>query len=568
MRLVSALAVLAVTGLGACQREPAPAPATTAEQTPAPWADDSAARRIEADVRYLADDRLEGREAGTRGYDLAAGYIARRFDEVGLQPAGDGETYFQHVPLIKATLQEDGARFVVKRDGREVALKFEREFLPSSNFNTPDFSLEAPAVFVGQGVHAPELDQHDFAGLDLTGKIAVLFGGAPERFDNDRRAFYSSSREKLRSVAERGAIGAIFVGTAEDEARSPWTRAAANWARPTMRLRGEDGRPIDSSPQLRGVARVSAAAADALFVGGDRSAAQLFDAAKAGTLKGFDLPGRVLIAGKSALEPLESRNVVGRVPGSDPSLRAEHVVYTAHLDHVGIGAPVKNDRGEDDRIYNGALDNALGVAIMLEAAKQVHDDADKPKRSLLFVALTAEEKGLLGSDWFVRNPTVPRDALVANINMDMPVMTAPSTDVVPIGIEHSSLKGVVEQAAGEIGVALSPDPFPEEVVFVRSDQYSFVRAGIPAVYLDGGVVSADGERDPKVALTWFLRNCYHQPCDDADQPIQYGDAARLARLNARIGRIVGDAEARPAWNKGDFFGDRFAATEVTDAAGE
>ncbi|MGI8560047.1 MAG: M28 family peptidase, partial [Luteimonas sp.] len=185
---------------------------------------------------------------------------------------------------------------------------------------------------------------------------------------------------------------------------------------------------------------------------------------------------------------------------------------------------------------------------------------------LLFVALAAEEKGLLGSDWFVRNPTVPRDALVANINMDMPVMTAPSTDVVPIGIEHSSLKGVVEQAAGEIGVALSPDPFPEEVVFVRSDQYSFVRAGIPAVYLDGGVVSADGERDPKVALTYFLRNCYHQPCDDADQPIHYGDAARLARLNARIGRIVGDAEARPAWNEGDFFGDKFGAAANAERA--
>jgi Zn-dependent M28 family amino/carboxypeptidase len=566
MRLATALLLLFALAAVACQRDAAPAAATDAQDVPAPWSDDPAAQRIEADVRYLADDRLEGREAGTRGYDLAAGYIARRYDEIGLQPAGDGETYFQHVPLLKATLQQDGARLVVRRDGRETALEFKRDFLPSANFNAPGFSVEAPAVFVGQGVHAPEHDQDDFAGLDLTGKIAVLFGGAPERFDNDRRAFYSSSREKLRSVAERGAVGAIFVGTAEDEARSPWARGAENWARPTMRLRGEDGQALDSFPQLRGVARVSAAAADALFVGGERSAAQLFDAAKAGTLEGFDLPGTVLIAGKAELEPLESRNVVGRIPGSDPALATEHIVYTAHLDHVGIGAPVKNDRGEDDRIYNGALDNALGVAIMLEAAKQLQDAADKPKRSLLFVALTAEEKGLLGSDWFARNPTVPKDSLVANINMDMPVMTAPSTDVVPIGIEHSSLKGVVEAAAKEIGVALSPDPFPEEVVFVRSDQYSFVRAGIPAVYLDGGVVSADGERDPKVALTYFLRNCYHQPCDDADQPIQYGDAARLARLNARIGRIVGDAEARPTWNEGDFFGDRFGAARAASAA--
>lgn len=547
----------------ACQREAAPAPVGAAQDVPAPWADDPAAQRIEVDLRYLADDRLEGRETGTRGYDLAAGYLARRFDEIGLQPAGDDDTYFQHVPLLRATLQEDGARFVVRRNGRSIALKFQQEFLPASNFDTPEFSLEAPAVFVGQAVHAPALGQDDFAGLDLDGKIAVLFGGAPERFDNDRRAFHASRREKLRGVAARGAVGAIFVGTAEDEARAPWARAAANWARPSMRLRGEDGRALDSFPQLRGVASVSAAAADALFVGGERSAAQLFDAARAGTLKGFDLPGTVLIAGKARVEPLESRNVVGRIPGSDPALRAEHIVYTAHLDHIGIGAPVRNDRGENDRIYNGALDNALGVAILLEAAQQLQA-ADKPKRSLLFVALTAEEKGLLGAEWFAQHPPAPGTALVANINMDMPVLTAPSTDVVPIGIEHSSLKGVVEAAAKEIDVALSPDPFPEEVVFVRSDQYAFVRAGIPAVYLSGGVVAADRQRDPRVALTYFLRNCYHQPCDDADQPIHYGDAARLARLNARIGRLAGNAEERPTWNKGNFFGDRFGRVGAGD----
>jgi Zn-dependent M28 family amino/carboxypeptidase len=562
MRLVPLLLALVPLGLGACQRDTPPEAATATQDAAAPWAGDPAAGRIEADLRYLADDRMEGRETGTRGYDLAAGYIARRYDEIGLQPAGDGETYFQHVPLLKATLQREDARLVVRRGSRTIELEFQEEFLPAANFNAASFSVEAPAVFVGQAVHAPDLGQDDFAGVDLKGKIAVMFGGAPERFDNDRRAFYSARREKLRGVAERGAVGAIFVGNAEDEARSPWTRGAANWARPSMRLRGPDGGAIDSFPQLRGVASVSAAAADALFVGGDRSAAQLYAAAKTGGGKAFDLAGTVLIAGKARIEPIESRNIVGRIAGSDPALAAEHIVYTAHLDHVGIGAPVKNDRGEDDRIYNGALDNALGVAIMLEAAQQLQSAAAKPRRSLLFVALTAEEKGLLGAEWFARNPTVPRDALVANINMDMPVLTAPSTDVVPIGIEHSTLKGVVEEAAGEVGVALSPDPFPEEVVFVRSDQYAFVRAGIPAVYLDGGVVASDTQRDPKVALTWFLRNCYHQPCDDANLPIHYGDAARLARLNARIGELIGNADGRPAWNKGDFFGDRFRRPEA------
>ena len=556
--------------LGACDRAPIalPTPAATA---PKPVVD-AGARRIEADVRFLADDLLEGREAGTRGYALASLYVAERFRAIGLQPAGADGSYFQTVPLLQATRLEDGARFAIRRDGKSTELRFREQFLPSANFNAEAFAIEAPAVFVGQGVHAPELGHDDFAGLDLAGRIAVLFPGAPARFDNDQRAFHSSMREKLRAIAERGAIGVVVAYTAADEARHPWTRASEGWDKPGMRLRGADGRGIDTFPELRGGASLSAAAADALFAGSDRTAAQLFDAAKQGTLKGFALPGTLAIAGRTRIEPVESRNVVGKLPGGDGSLNEgglgrEHVVYTAHLDHVGIGAPV-----DGDAIYNGALDNALGVAVMLEAARTLAGERTPPKRSALFVALTAEEKGLLGAEWFATHPTVPRASLVANLNMDMPVLLAPSSDVVPIGVEHSSLQPLVEQAAKDVGVTLSPDPFPEEVVFVRSDQYAFIRAGIPAVYLDGGVVAVkpaagattaqpgtrpDAKTDPKLALREFLRHCYHQPCDDASQPIRYADAARLARLNARIGVLVGNVAERPAWNEGDFFGERF-----------
>ena len=546
---VATLAVALAVALPACKRtaEPAAPGDDDAAQT-----QDPAAQRIEADVRTLADDRMQGRETGTPGYDLAADYVARRFIDTGLAPGGDDGGYFQTVPLLKATRLAEGAQLEVRRGGKAIALRFKDEFLPMPNFDAPDAMVEAPAVFVGQAVHAPELGHDDFAGLELAGKVAVVFGGAPAAFDDTRRAFHSSGREKLRNIVERGAIGVVFVSTADDEARSPWARGVENWEKPSMRLRGEDGRGIDTWPQLRAGAAVSAAAADALFAGGDQSAAMLFDAARQGKLRGFDLPGTLAIASRTRIEPLDSRNVVARLPGSDPALADEHVVYTAHLDHVGVGAPV-----EGDGIYNGALDNALGVAIMLEAARELQRLPDRPRRSQLFVALTAEEKGLLGSEWFARTPTVPREGLVANINMDMPVLTAPSADVVPIGVEHSTLKGVLEAAAQEVGVKLSPDPFPEEAVFVRSDQYSFVRAGIPAVYLDGGVVGTDEARDPKVAATWFLRNCYHRPCVDASLPIQYGDAARLAKLNARIGQRVGDADARPAWNDGDFFGERF-----------
>jgi len=557
--LLVAATLAATLLLGACRREPAtPAATQAAAATPAPpvpWASNPGALRIEADVRALADDKLEGRETGTRGYDLAAEFVAKRYAAIGLAPAGDDGGYFQRVPLLRAVRERDGARFVVHRNGRSIALRFQDQFLPAADFNVAQGEVEAPAVFVSQAIAAPALGQDDFAGLDLHGKIAVIFGGAPARFDNDRRAFYASLREKLGAVAARGAIGAVLVNTAQDEASAPWARAAAAWDKPAMRLRDAQDKPLDTFPQLRVVATVSAAAADLVFADGPSTAAELFDAARDGRLKGFALPGTLTLSSRTRIEPLESRNVVARLPGSDPALAAEHVVYSAHLDHIGIGAAVNSDR-----INNGAVDNALGVAIMLETAHVLAAAPPAPKRSLLFVAVTGEEKGLLGAEWFATHPTVPRASLVANVNLDMPVLMAPTTDVVPIGVEHSTLKATLDAAAKDVGVLLSPDPFPEETIFVRSDQYAFIRAGIPAVYLVGGVLPADKKnvRDPKIAFRYFLRNCYHQPCDDATQPIQYGDAERLARLNARIGRLVGDDARRPRWNDGDFFGTQFA----------
>ncbi|GAB3736560.1 M20/M25/M40 family metallo-hydrolase [Luteimonas pelagia] len=564
--------VLIVAGLvaaAACQREPA----VVAPVLPPP--DAAAQYRIRADVGHLADDRMQGREAGTPGYDRAAAYVVERMREAGLEPAGDGGGWTQAVPLLRATRGEAGARLAIRRDGRTTELAFRDQFLPELNFNAPTHALEAPVVVVGQAVHAPELGHDDFAGVDVSGKIAIAFAGAPARFGNTERAVHGSTREKLRNLAQRGAVGVVWAGTAEDEARSPWARAAANWQRPRMRLRADDGTGVDTFPRLRAIASVSAAAADALFEGGDRTAAQLAKAAREGTFEAFDLPGTIVLGGSTRIERAASHNVVGRLPatpdgeGAAPATAGEHVVYTAHLDHVGVGAPV-----EGDRVHNGAVDNALGVAVMLESAR-VLADAPERGRATLFVALTAEEHGLLGAEWFARNPTVPADSIVANVNIDMPVLLAPSRDVVPVGVVHSSLSGVVEAAAADIGVALSPDPFPEEAIFVRSDQYAFVRAGIPAVYLVGGTVPVtptrkgeepDPATDPQRALREFLRTCYHQPCDEAGLPIHYPDAARLARLNAAIGLRIGADPARPRWNDGDFLGERFAGAGAADGA--
>jgi len=542
------LVPIALTLLVACGREPAPdAPAVPAE---AAARVDDGARRIQADVAFLADDLLEGRAAGTRGYDLAALYVANRYRAIGLAPAGDDGGYLQAVPLLEGRRERQGASFSLSRDDGRIDFAFQDDFLPGVNYNASSHAVTAPLVFVGQAVHAPELDHDDFAGVDVRGKIAVYFSGAPADFPNTQRAFHASGRQKMVALAERGAVGVIQIGNPVDEAKYPWARMARNWEMAGMRLLGTDGQPIDAFPEIRATASLGVHAARRLFEGAPMEAEEVFARREAGTLEAFDLPGQASLAGRTTLERVTSHNVVGKLAGSDPSLASEHIVYTAHLDHVGRGAEV-----DGDDIYNGAFDNALGTAVMLEAATELVA-GPAPKRSLVFVALTAEERGLLGAEHFANQPSVEGE-LVANINMDMPVFLADVTDVVPIGIEHSSLEADVQAAADALDIGLTPDAKPEEVVFVRSDQYAFVRKGIPAVYLDAGIKARSPDVDALALYEDFLTGHYHQPSDDTSLPIHYPSAARLAMLNAAIGRRVGDAAERPRWKDGDFFGRTF-----------
>lgn len=555
LSVACALLLVACDGRG----EDAALQAQTAPGAPMPAApavanDTPAGQRIEADVRALADDRMAGRETGTPGFDLAAEHVAQRFAQIGLQPAGDDGGWFQRVPLVRASADLDAAALSVSRNGRTIALRAQDQFLPMPDFNAADAVLTAPAVFVGQAIHAPELGHDDFAGVDLDGRIAIVFGGAPRSFEPNPFAHYASLRTKTEAIVARGAVGLVLVNTVDDEAGSPWARSVSQASRPAMRLRDAQDRPIDAPAQLRASVRVAATAADLVFADGPRTAAQLFAAAREGTLTAFALPGTLTLRTRSRIDRIESRNVLGILPGRDPARATQSIVHTAHLDHLGTGAPV-----DGDAIYNGALDNALGVAILIEAARELSQSDATPARSTLFAALTAEEQGLLGAQWLVAHPPQAAGRLVANLNIDMPVLTAPTRDIVAIGSEHSTLQAAVTQAAEAVGVEVSPDPFPEEVAFVRSDQYAFVRAGIPAVYLDAGVSPANTSQNPKIAATWFLRNCYHQPCDQVDLPIQYTDAARMARVSAAITRRVGDADAAPRWNDGDFFGTRFGA---------
>jgi len=544
-RALLPLIVAASAGLGI-------APAARAASPSADARLERSAARIEADVRFLADDLLEGREAGTRGFDLAALYVATRFRQLGLEPAGEDGSYFQRVPMVRGVREREGARFAITRDGRTTDFLFERDYLPGVNFTAGAAEVTAPMVFVGQAVRAPELQHDDLAGVDVRGKIAVVLGNAPKRFPNDQRAFYASTTEKLRELERLGAVGAIFLGDPVNEKKRPWALDAPNWRRPGMRRLDARGQPVDDFPGLSARIACDVRLAEAIFAGSPYTAAEVFAMLEAGALRSFDLVGTATLATRATLEPVESRNVVARLPGSDAKLAAEHVVFTAHLDHVGVGVP-----HDGDAIYNGAQDNAVGVATMLEAAQLLANRPVRTKRSALFIALTAEEKGLLGAFHFAEQPTVPLDSLVANVNMDMPLLVTDVTDVIPIGIEHSTLEAVARRAVTEAGLTLTPDPFPEEVVFVRSDQYAFVRQGIPAVYLNGGVKPRDGS-DGSAAFTSFLSHHYHLPSDDLDRPIHWLSAARLAQVNYRIGLAIGNERARPAWKPGDFFGEKFA----------
>jgi len=509
------------------------------------------AARIEADVRFLADDQLEGREAGTRGFDLAALYVATQFRLVGLEPAGDSGTFFQAVPMVRGVREQEGARFAITRDGAPVEFAFESDFLPAVNYTAGAAEITAPMVFVGQGVRAPELQHDDFAGVDVKGKIVVLLDNAPARFPIDQRAFHASSTEKLRELARLGAAGAIFLDDPVSDKKRPWAFTARNWQRPGMRRIDADGQPADDFPAI--AVRVSAGVhlADALFTGSPHTAAEVFAWLETGQLRAFDLAGEATLATRARLERVASHNVVGRLAGRDAQLSREHVAFIAHLDHLGIGAAV-----DGDVIYNGAQDNAVGVATLLEAARLLAANPERPKRSMLFLALTAEEKGLLGAFQFAAEPTVPRRSLVATINMDMPLPLSDASDVVAIGIEHSTLQSVAERAVEEAGLAMTPDPFADEVLFVRSDQYPFVRVGVPAIVLLAGVKPRDGS-DGLQRFREFLAARYHQPNDDLNHPIHWLGAADLAMLNFRIGLAVGNDPERPAWNPGDFFGETF-----------
>ncbi len=508
---------------------------------------------IRAHMEILAADDMRGREAGTQFYDQAADYVVQQYEALGLEPLGDDGTFFQAIEFLDTRLVRGSARLVLTKDAASQDLVFRDDFIRAGGFGEETEEISAPLTFVGHGIVAPELGHDDFDGLDVSGDILVVLSGAPPQFDTDRRAFYSSRSGKAELAVEKGAVGIITVRTPVDQARRPWDRFLPGIGSPGMRWLDSEGQAYQGFPELQGSATLSEVGAAKLFAFSGHDLDAIFEKHAAGETGSFAMGISASLGRTSRQRTVSSPNVIGVLTGSDPALKGEYVVYTGHLDHIGV-RPGK----DGDDIHNGAYDNAAGIGAILEIAQAISLMETRPRRSVIFVALTAEEKGLQGSSYFVKNPTVPPGQLVANINIDMPYLGFPVNDVHAFGVEHSTLLGPADEATRLLGMALTPDPKPEEVRFVRSDQFSFVKEGIPAVAFKAGMQSSDPAIDGEAMLDDFLKNHYHQASDDLDLPYSREGAERFARAALLMGLIVADADERPRWNEDDFFGDKFA----------
>jgi hypothetical protein len=548
IRLFSVLlcAAILLAGAGVSSPRAAGDPADSAMQSIHP-------ESIRAEMRFLSDDLLEGRGTGSRGYQIAAEYMATEFEGMGLEGAGEKGTYFQGVPLRSASVDEAKSTLTLVRGGKEESLVHRKDFISRTDPGREDTSVEAPVVYVGMGVTASEQGYDDYKGVDVKGKIVALINGAPPSFDSSIRAHYSSGVTKAQNAVAHGAAGMIVIDDPVLEVMYPFQKRVRDLGFTSMRWLDKNGQPNDYYPELKAIASLSMDSTKSFFAGSAHTVDEVYAAAKAGKPLSFDLPMTAKIRNVTKLSDVRGANVAAVLRGSDPSLAGEYVVFTAHLDHLGIGEPVKGDK-----IYNGALDNASGSAILLEIARAFASMNPRPRRSMLFLAVTGEEKGLLGSDYFAHYPTVEKKSIVANVNMDEDLMLWPLKDIVAFGAEHSSLRDVAAQAAERLNLTVSADPMPQEVIFIRSDQYSFVKQGVPSMFPVPGFRSDDPKFDPVAIFKNWEETRYHQPQDDMDQPgLDFEAAVKYTRFVFLCGWTISQQTERPHWNTGDFFGEHY-----------
>jgi Zn-dependent M28 family amino/carboxypeptidase len=498
-------------------------------------------------VKVLADDNMEGRDTGSDGLRRAETYVVEQLKKSGLEPAGD-HGFYQTVKFDQRHVDYAASSASLVRDGKSDPLVLGEDALLSSAVDLPSNEVSAPMVFVGYGLKIPDLNNDDFAGLDLKGKIAVYINGSPSDVPAPLSAHSQTAAVRGNALRAAGAIGVIRVLNPASM-DLPWSRIAASRVMPGMQLADKD---LQDSAGLKLVMNYNPAQAEKLFAGSGHTFAELAAIAKdRKPLPHFPLVGDLKAHAVIESKIIESDNIIAKLPGSDPVLKNEYVVLSAHIDHIGIGEPVNGDK-----IYNGAMDNGSGSALLLDLAAHLQAHPEKLRRSILFVFVTAEEKGLLGSRYFAAHPTVSANSMVADINTDMFLPIVPLKTLMVLGINESSLGARAASVAESLGVKPIPDPMPLRNIFIRSDQYNFVVHGVPSVMLS--VWAEPGSPDNQIFETW-LATRYHAPSDDLNQPVDLQSAAKFEEIVLRLAIDTANADSRPTWNADSFF-RRYATT--------
>jgi Zn-dependent M28 family amino/carboxypeptidase len=495
-------------------------------------------------IKFLADDKLEGRDTGSRGEREAQAYAVEQLKRAGAEPAGVNG-FYQPVKFVSRQIVEKDCSLVLIRDvegkPKREALTLGDDAIISTRV-MPAPEVEAPLVFVGYGLKVPEKNYDDFAGVDIRGKIIVILAGSPSEIPGALASHYQTAAERWKVLRAAGAVGIVsLIDPASMDI--PWSRMALNRAHPNMDL---DYPEFNETEGAKLAVTVNPASAEKFFAGSGHTFEEIAVLGKdRKPLPHFPLAVSLAAKTKVDVTRIESANLVAKIPGGDPALKDEYVVLSAHLDHIGIGEPINGDR-----IYNGAMDNGSGSALVLDMAASFKKNPDKLRRSILLVLVTGEEKGLLGSKYFAAHPTVAPKSIVADVNADMFLPIVPLKLLTVQGLNESDLGDRVREVALSFGVRTQSDPEPLRNIFVRSDQYSFVRHGVPAVMLD--IAPEPGSPEMKIFKDWLTQR-YHAPSDDVDQPVDLAAAAKYEEIVRALLINIANSDHRPEWKPDSFF---------------
>jgi Zn-dependent M28 family amino/carboxypeptidase len=502
---------------------------------------------IAAHIKYLSHDSLGGRAPATPGSEIAMRYIAGQYQNMGLQPGADDGTWYQYFDIVGITTTVPEEMHITK-SGTFLTLQSWDDFIAFTGMQEETAEvMDAEIVFAGYGIEAPEYDWNDYKDVDVSGKILLMMNndpatGDPDFFAGNARLYYGRWSYKYEKAAEKGAAGAIIIHTTPS-AGYPFQVVQSSWSGEQFEL------PYEGGPQMPFKAWTKEEAAKRITALAGLDLDELRAKAEDRSFRPVPLGVSLSFKMQNRIRKLKTANVLGLLPGADPNLQDEVVVYSAHYDHLGIGRPVGADS-----IYNGALDNASGVACMLEVAKAMAGLPAPPKRSILFAAVAAEESGLLGSEFYAAHPTFPPGKIAANINIDGANIWGKTTDVVAIGFGKSEMDDYLKELATAQGRTVKPDQFPEKGYYYRSDQFNFAKIGVPAAYLDTGVdfIGKEPGWGKKVIDEWTEKD-YHQPSDEYNESWNLSGAVEDAKLCFWLGLKVGNAEKMPAWYPGDEF---------------